>query len=214
MKALRYPAVLFWLFIALFLITTINISHPNDFILEHIPTLVLAIILLYTYNKFRLSNTSYTLIFVFMLFHLMGAHYTYSEVPYDNWLKTILGTELTALLGFSRNHYDRLVHLLFGLLILYPIKEVFMRVASAKKIWGYAIPIQIVMCFSMFYELVEWGAAIVFGGDLGISYLGTQGDVWDAQKDMFLASIGALISAVIIAFIENRKHKTSRRKRK
>ncbi|MGH7179404.1 MAG: DUF2238 domain-containing protein, partial [Tepidisphaeraceae bacterium] len=131
----------------------------------------------------------------------IGAHYTYSLVPYNQWTKSVFGRELNDIFGFSRNHYDRLVHFSFGLLLAYPIRELFMRVAGAKGFWSYYLPLDLTMSFSMLYELIEWGAAVVLGGELGVAYLGTQGDQWDAQKDMALATLGALICMSVVALI-------------
>ena len=101
----------------------------------------------------------------------------------------------------QRNYYDRLVHFCFGFLLAYPIRELFMRVAGAKGFWGYYLPLDLTMSFSMLYELIEWAAASFFGGDLGQAYLGTQGDQWDAQKDMAMATLGAVISMSVVALI-------------
>jgi len=125
-------------------------------------------------------------------------------VPYDDWFKNITGSTLNSILGFERNHFDRLVHFCYGLLLAYPIREIFIRVADVKGFWSYFLPLDLTMSTSMIYELVEWGAAEVVGGDLGMAYLGTQGDVWDAHKDMGLASIGALIAMMIVALINSK----------
>ena len=94
----------------------------------------------------------------------------------------------------GRNHFDRLVHFLYGLLLAYPIREMFLRIGNVRGFWGYFLPLDLTMSTSMLYELIEWAAAELIGGDLGAAYLGTQGDVWDAHKDMALASMGALIA--------------------
>ena len=154
-----------------------------------------------TYKKFPLSRVSYTLIFLFLLLHEVGAHYTYAEVPYDEWLNNIFGFSLNESMGFERNHFDRLVHFSYGVLLAYPVREVFIRVANAKGFWGYFLPLDLTMSTSMMFELFEWGAAELFGGDLGIAYLGTQGDIWDAHQDMALASLGALIAMTVTAMI-------------
>ena len=93
------------------------------------------------------------------------------------------------------------MHFSYGFLIAYPFRELFVRVADVEGFWGYFLPLDIVMSTSMLYELVEWGAASVVGGELGQAYLGTQGDVWDAHKDMALASLGALIALVLAALV-------------
>jgi putative membrane protein len=141
------------------------------------------------------------LIFLFLCLHSVGAHFTYSQVPYDSWFKAVTGHSLNALLGWERNHYDRLVHFCYGFFLAYPIREVFLRIANVRGFWGYFLPLLATMSTSMVYELLEWGAAMVFGGDLGTAYLGTQGDQWDAQRDMSLATIGALIAMTVTASI-------------
>jgi putative membrane protein len=111
---------------------------------------------------------------------------------------------LNELLGWERNHFDRLTHFCYGLLLAYPIREVFLRVADVRGFWGYFLPLDFTMSTSMLYELIEWAAAEVFGGELGMAYLGTQGDVWDAHKDMALASLGAVIAMAVTAAINAR----------
>ncbi len=122
----------------------------------------------------------------------MGSHYTYAEVPYEEWLPFFAG---------GRNHFDRLVHFLYGLLLAYPIREMFLRIGNVRGFWGYFLPLDLTMSTSMLYELIEWGTAELVGGELGAAYLGTQGDIWDAHKDMALASIGALIAMCVTAMI-------------
>jgi putative membrane protein len=172
----------------------------SDWVLENILTVVFVTVLILTRNKFRLSSLSYTLIFVFMALHTVGAHYTYADVPYEQWTGA-LGFSINKFFGFERNHFDRLVHFLFGFLLAYPVREVFMRVANARGAWSYYLPVELVMSLSMVYEIVEWGASLVVGGDLGMAYLGTQGDVWDAHKDMALASAGAILGMLIVATV-------------
>jgi putative membrane protein len=152
-----------------------------------------------TYRKLTLSRISYFLIFVFLSLHLIGAHYTYSLVPYDEWFRAVTGSSLNELVGWERNNFDRVVHFSYGLLLAYPVREVFLRVARLRGFWGYLFPLDITMSTSMLYELIEWGAAAVFGGELGQAFLGTQGDIWDAHKDMALASCGALIAMMMTA---------------
>jgi putative membrane protein len=150
---------------------------------------------------FPLSKVSYTTLFVFLCLHTIGAHYTYAEVPYDEAWRNLTGHSLNAALGWERNNFDRVVHFSYGLLLAYPIREVFLRIASVRGFWGYFLPLDLTLSTSALYELIEWGAALVVGGDLGQAYLGTQGDEWDAHKDMALAALGALISMCITAGI-------------
>ena len=97
---------------------------------------------------------------------------------------------INEVLGLERNHFDRLVHFSYGLLMAYPMRELFLRVADARGFWGYFLPLDLTLSTSALFELFEWVAAELFGGDLGVAYLGSQGDIWDAQKDMALARWG------------------------
>ncbi len=121
-----------------------------------------------------------------------------------SWFEALTGRTFNSLVGWERNNFDRVVHFSYGLLLAYPIREVFQRVARLRGFWGYFFPLDITMSTSMLYELVEWGAAATFGGELGQAYLGTQGDMWDAHKDMAFASLGALIAMLITAAINVR----------
>lgn len=173
----------------------------KDWALENVLVLLIVPVLVLTRKQLPLSRISYTTIFIFLCLHEVGAHYTYSKVPYDAWFASLTGTTINELLGLQRNCYDRLVHFSFGLLLAYPIREVFLRVADVRGVWGYYLPLDVTMATSMIFELLEWGAAELFGGDLGVAFLGTQGDVWDAQKDMAVATLGAIIAMLLTAAI-------------
>jgi putative membrane protein len=139
-----------------------------------------------------MSNLSYTLIFIFMVLHTIGSKYTYAEVPF--------GFFLQELFGFTRNHYDRIVHFSFGFLFAYPVREIFLRVASTKGVWGYYFPFELTAAFSALYELMEWVTAVVVSPEAGDAFLGSQGDIWDAQKDMALATGGAVLAMIVTAY--------------
>jgi putative membrane protein len=195
----HYLLILLGLFMLLAIPLGIAPLYRHDWMLENVLTVLAVVLLLSTSKFFPLSRVSYTLIFVFLCLHETGSHYTYAEVPYDRWWQSAFGYSLNEALGFQRNNFDRLVHFLYGLLLAYPVREMFIRVADVKGFWSYFLPLDLTMSTSMLYELVEWGAAEMFGGDLGIAYLGIQGDVWDAHKDMALASVGALLAMLITA---------------
>lgn len=197
----RYVAVLLLFYLVIWGLLAIEPLDRHDWMLENALVVLAFLALGASYRALPLSRVSYTLIFLFMCLHAVGSHYTYSLVPYDEWTRSILGFSLNEFLGWERNHFDRLVHLSYGLLLAYPIREMFLRVADVKGFWGYFLPLDVTMSTSMFYELIEWGAAEFFGGDLGIAFLGSQGDVWDAQKDMALATTGAVIAMAITAGI-------------
>ncbi len=172
---------------------------PHDraaWLLENALSVLAVVVLAATARPFPLSRISYTLIFLFLCLHTLGSHYTYAEVPYREWFPWLGAGE--------RNHYDRFVHFSYGLLLAYPIRELFLRIAGVRGFWGYFLPLDLTMSTSMLYELIEWGAAVVFGGDLGVAYLGSQGDPWDAHQDMALASLGALLAMTLTALINAR----------
>jgi putative membrane protein len=200
----KYVVVLTAVFSIEWILLAISPHDRADWALENAIVAALVILLAATYKKFPLSRVSYTLIFIFLMLHEIGAHYTYAEVPYDEWMKQLLGYSFNQSMGFERNHFDRLVHFSYGLLLAYPIREVFIRIADVKGFWGYFLPLDLTMSTSMMYELLEWGAARLLGGDLGMAYLGTQGDIWDAHMDMALASLGALVAMMMTALINSR----------
>lgn len=197
----RYMLVLGILFAILWVALAISPVDRKDWALENLLAVILVVILALTAKSFPFSRISYTLIFLFLCLHEVGAHYTYAMVPYDQWFESIFGRTWNSLWGWERNHFDRLVHFSYGLLLAYPIRETFHRVASVKGFWGYFLPLDVTMSTSMLFELFEWAAAEIFGGDLGVAYLGTQGDIWDAHKDMALASLGAVIAMTVTACI-------------
>lgn len=202
MPHLRYALVLAGIFFVLWVILAIHPLDRQDWALENALASVFVLLLALTARHFPLSRISYTLIFLFLCLHEVGAHYTYALVPYDRWFESLFGQSLNTTLGWERNHFDRFVHFSYGLLLAYPIREVFLRITQARGFWGYFLPLDVTMSTSMLFELIEWGAVAIVGGDLGIAYLGTQGDIWDAHKDMGLASIGAL-TALLVTLVIN-----------
>jgi len=196
-----FALVYFFLFLILWIVLAIDPHDRSDWALENALVLFLVIGLVATARRFPFSTISYSLLFVFLCIHEVGAHYTYSNVPYDAWVESLFGNTLNDTMGWERNHFDRLVHFSYGLLLAYPIREIFHRVAHVKGFWGYFLPLDVTMSSSMIFELIEWGAAEFFGGELGQAYLGTQGDIWDAHKDMGLATLGAIIAMLVTAGI-------------
>lgn len=188
-------------FSLVWLVLAVKPLYRKDWLMENVLVFGFVIFLAISFKRFPLSRISLTLIFLFLCLHELGAHYTYSEVPYNQWSEALFGKSLNSLLGWERNNFDRCVHFLYGLLLCYPVREVYLRIANVKGFWGYFLPLDFTMSTSMLYELFEWAAAEIFGGDLGVAYLGTQGDVWDAQKDMLLATSGAFVCMALTATI-------------
>jgi putative membrane protein len=197
----RYRRILFFALLAFAAALGIAPHDRAAWLLENGLTILGLAVLVVTRDTLPLSRISYTMIFALLCLHSIGSHYTYSEVPYARWIAAVFG-ENAAPTG--RNQYDRMVHFAYGLLLAYPIREVLRRVADARGFWGYYLPLDVTMASSMLYELIEWGAAVAFGGDLGVAYLGSQGDAWDAQKDMALATLGACIAMLVTAALNAR----------
>lgn len=199
-----YTDLLAILFAIIWALLAIAPLYRHDWMLENLLVLAAAIAFLWWRKKLEFSKLSSTLIFIFLCVHEVGAHYTYSEVPYDKWAEALIGTTITEIFGFSRNHFDRLEHFFYGALLAYPMREAYIRTQMLKGRMTYTIPITITLAFSAMYEIFEWWAALIAGGDLGVAYLGTQGDVWDAQKDMALAGFGSLL-AMTAAFLNHQR---------
>jgi putative membrane protein len=184
--------------------------HPRnrqDWALENALVVPALGILYAIYRKLPFSRMSWVLVFLFLCIHEIGAHYTYSEVPYDAWCRKFTGGSLNQWLGWNRNHFDRLVHLLYGLMLALPIREIFLHLAKVRGFWSYFLPLDLTMSTSALYELIEWAAAEIFGGDLGVAYVGNQGDPWDSQKDMAIAAAGALTALCLAALIHWRRRR-------
>jgi len=175
------------------LLTGLAPFDRRDWLLENFLVVALAGLLIATYRRFPLSDVSYVLITVFVTLHSIGAHYTYALVPMGEWVKEAFHQ--------TRNHYDRLVHFSFGLMMAYPVREIFLRVANAKGFWAYYLPLDCILAFSAMYEIMESWFAQIVSPNLGDAWLGTQGDIWDAQKDMTAALTGAILCMSITAIV-------------
>ena len=167
-----------------------------DWLLENLLVFVFVGLLAASYRRFPLSNLSYLLIAVFLALHAVGAHYTYSKAPVGWWM--------TEQLGWERNHYDRVVHFLFGLLCAYPLRETVIRGCGVAGWRAGFLAFAVVLAFSSGYEMLEWGVAMVLSPEEGMAFLGTQGDVFDAQKDTTLATLGSALALLLAPLAERR----------
>jgi putative membrane protein len=175
------------------IITAIRPIDRGDWFIENLLVFAAVPLLILTYRRLPLSDSSYLLLAIFLALHAIGAHYTYAKVPLGDWMKEAL--------AWDRNHFDRLVHCLFGLLLLVPVREVLVRTVHARGFWSYALPYIVIVSASGFFEIVEAIVAQIVSPELGTAYLGTQGDQWDAQKDMAVAAAGAICASVLLAAI-------------
>ncbi len=187
-----YLLGLFLVFAAVWVWAAVRPVFPDDWLLENYLVFLGVPLILVLGRWFRLSLISYTLLTVFMILHVIGSHYTYAEVPFGDTLQRWFGAQ--------RNMYDRLVHFCFGFLVAYPVREVFIRISRARGFWNYYLPVELTLAFSAIYEILEWIAAVTSGSEAGLAFLGAQGDIWDAQKDMLMAGIGALL-AMAVTFV-------------
>lgn len=187
-----------WLFLTVFasiwVNTLIGTNDLNNWFLENTLTVLFMLFLIFSFRKYQFSDLSYLLICVYLCLHVYGAKYTYAENPFGYWLKDYF--------HFERNHYDRIVHFCFGFLLAYPMRELFLKWLKYPKTVAWILPIEITLSVSGLYELIEWAVADVFFKAQGDAYLGTQGDIWDAQKDIFMAFMGAILSTTIVSLIK------------
>ena len=178
-------------YVLVFALAAIAPHDRGDWLLENLLVLVFAPVLALTHRRFTFSNLSYLSIFAFLVLHAVGSHYTYSLTPPGFWIQDTF--------GLDRNPYDRIVHFAFGLLLTYPLREIGRRVLHLRGAWSYLVPFLAVLSISASYEIVESWAARIVDPELGTAFLGTQGDEWDAQKDMSLAMTGSIISLAVTA---------------
>ena len=199
-KKLSYKHYIVLIILALALIiASIDPLEYASYALHQIGTALMLIFLFYVQKKYGLSYRAFTLYIGFLLIHILGAHYLYSYVPYNEWSIEYLSFDLNHYMNWDRNMYDRLVHFAYGLL-LYPIfyRLIQIHLPQLSQIALLLIVVQFVMATSLIYEWIEWLIAINLSPEAAENYNGQQGDIWDAHKDMLLATIGAIVTGLIM----------------
>jgi len=192
----REPLVLLALAGLVLIVSGIRPFDRVTWWLEVAPVLIGAPVLVATFSRFRLSPLLYRLLFLHAVILMVGGHYSYARVPVGFWLQDWL--------DLSRNHYDRLGHLAQGFIPAILAREILIRLSPLRRgRWLCVLVICMCLAFSAFYELLEWWAALI-GGAASESFLGTQGDVWDTQWDMFLALFGAISALLLLARVHDR----------
>ena len=186
--------VVFTIYIIVWTIMAINPKYPQDWLLENVLVFIFFPFIFLMDKKYHYTLPSLVLLLIFASLHSLGSHYTYAEMEHFN--------AITHFFGFERNHFDRVVHFLFGLLVFRILFEMISSSATTLKT-ALLFTLTMVISISTFYEMLEWLAAVILHPELGMAFLGTQGDVWDAHKDTALAMIGALINSV---FYQSYKH--------
>jgi len=196
---LRFDLTLLLVFVLIVGVSGFSPRSRVDWALENLLVLLLVGTLVAVSRRFRLSAMSITLVFAFLCVHELGAHYTYSQVPYDHWSSAWLGLSFDRAAGAHRNHYDRLVHLSYGLLLVYPVREVLWRLTPLRGFWLFFVTLNIMLSTSAVYELVEWVGGAFLGNDTAKAFVGAQNDPWDSQKDMTIAVAGAFVSLLLVS---------------
>jgi putative membrane protein len=176
-------------FIAVWANSLINTTNIENWLIENALTVISLLFLISTYKIYQFNNFSYFLLCIFLCMHVYGSQYTYAESPLGFYFQDVFNS--------PRNQYDRLVHFSFGFLLFYPMWECFSKWLNYPKGISFFLPVVLVLAVSAIYEIIEWLVADVFFAEQGIDYLGTQGDIWDAQKDMGIAFVGVVIAALL-----------------
>lgn len=178
---------------ALLLLAQIDPPYPETAFLHHLPTLALLFAAPFLLRRWPMSTTAVACVAAFFALHTIGGRWTYTEVPYDAAAQVLLGSSVSDLFGFTRNHYDRLVHFAYGLLIVLPVEEALERHLRVSPRLARYIAFESVLAASALYEMFEWALTLAAAGATADAYNGQQGDMWDAQKDMALAALGAAL---------------------
>ena len=194
----RLPLVLLSVVLVVCIATVANPPAGRiSWLLEVGPGLAGIIILIVLYKRFPMSHIVYWFVFFHVLILIYGGYYTYAETPLGNWAKEAF--------GLSRNHYDRVGHIALGVFPAFIIREVLLRKTPLQRGgWLYFIVISIVLAVAAFWELLEWWVALLVASDIGTAFLGSQGDIWDAQWDMLLALVGAMVALPILSRLHDR----------
>jgi putative membrane protein len=193
----RYHAALLVVGLAVLVWSYIGAYDRMTWWLESVPAIAAAVILVATYRRFRLTDLAYILITIHAIILMVGGHYTYARVPLGDWVRDAF--------DLSRNHYDRLGHFAQGFVPAILSREILLRTSPLRRgKWLFFLVVCVCLAISAAYELIEWTTAIA-AGDQSTDFLGTQGDVWDAQKDMTLALIGAILAQLLLGWLHDRQ---------
>ena len=185
-------------FAAVWIVTVIHPLDRQASTLENILVVLLVAVLSTTFRRFQFSTASYICIALFLILHVIGAHYTYARMPLGLWAKDIF--------HLSRNHYDRFAHASFGFLLAFPVRELILRLGGVRRgAWSFWLPIGIILATSGVFEILESIVAEIIAPGKGVEWLGGQADVWDAQNDMLSALVGAFSMMTIVGLIERNR---------
>lgn len=185
--------------------SSIHPWYPRDWLLENLLVATSLPLLIWLQRSKPWSRPTNAALLLFFTLHSIGAHYTYAQVPYLRWIASLGDWVDPYLSGQPRNQYDRFVHFMYGVLVLPAIRAVNGRLDVSPGVREFHC-VEFVVATSAVYELLEWAAVLVAAPELGAAYLGTQGDAWDAHKDMLLASLGACANSVALMVCRRWRH--------
>jgi len=184
-RRLDLPQALLALFVIVWIILAIDPLYRFGWFIENIVVFAFLPVVLLSYFKFRLSNLSYILIFVFSVLHILAAHYTYGDTPWGNWVMELF--------ELDRNHFDRVIHFLYGVLMVPVLMDLLRRYLPTNRFMNGVFVFALVFAVGGLYEVAEFAVGLVVNPEAGLAFLGFQGDIWDTQKDMLLQGLGALL---------------------
>jgi len=192
----KTPHILLGIYIAEFIICGISPYHRGVWWAENIPIMLIVAAAVIISKYFRFSPTAYIMMFFLIFLHTIGGHFTFERVPFGL---------ITDMFGFERNHYDRMAHFTVGF-YAYPIAEVLLKRKLVNTKWLlYLFPVFAILSVAAFYELFEWIFAISTDPEAGMTVLGSQGDIWDAQKDMLSDGLGSVFAMLLFYFMNRKK---------
>lgn len=200
MRQTHFVAVLAIICALVWIITAIHPVDRQAWVLENILVVIFIAALAFTHRRLQLSNSSYLFIVLFLLLHMVGAHYTYAKMPLGLWAKDFF--------GFSRNHFDRVAHFGFGFVLAFPVRELLLRFSGIRRGWSFWIAAGVILAVGGLFEILESMVAEIVAPGKGVDWLGGQGDEWDAQNDMLSAFLGALAMMAAVALTTCKEPRT------
>lgn len=200
MRQTHFVAVLAIICALVWIITAIHPVDRQAWVLENILVVIFVAALAFTHRRLQLSNSSYLFIALFLLLHMVGAHYTYAKMPLGLWAKDFF--------GFSRNHFDRVAHFGFGFVLAFPVRELLLRFSGIRRGWSFWIAAGVILAVGGLFEILESMVAEIVAPGKGVDWLGGQGDEWDAQNDMLSAFLGALAMMAAVALTTCKEPRT------
>ena len=200
MRQTHFVAILAIICALVWIITAIHPVDRQAWVLENILVVIFVAALAFTHRRLQLSNSSYLFIVLFLLLHMVGAHYTYAKMPLGLWAKDFF--------GFSRNHFDRVAHFGFGFVLAFPVRELLLRFSGIRRGWSFWIAAGVILAVGGLFEILESMVAEIVAPGKGVDWLGGQGDEWDAQNDMLSAFLGALAMMAAVALTTCKEPRT------